>query len=1043
MPDPIRPLDFAPATGPEPTLWETIGAAFQDAQVKNSDEERNRFGDSVNEAWEALRSGLGDEERQQLNQYFMASGRTGQGFRELDAGRGVMVSGTDPKVMRVMAMDAYRASLPEARRETVPTVDQLVERGREKSMARYYDAQDVLGRSPNDFGTGALKFAGAAAGAMTDPFNLVSLAVLRYPAQSVLATIGIEAAGGALTQALIEPQTYSYMNDLGIEYGLEDSVAAILQAGAGAGALGGLSRGLEKSVVRAGGNTPVDELRKKYKAQGLDPGMADIMVAYDRNAAESILRAIDQVERENPFAGAAGRADSPPDPAAAEAHTTETIRADETLMTGAPVTPARPGPAPELAPSRTPEGIELVDLASLRRDPMVFQFKDADMDGVTPALLGVDTWAPERASLIIAWERGDGTRYVVDGHQRHALAQRLTGQGHAPISAPVFLLRESDGVTSSMARSKAAMKNIGEGSGTALDAAWILREAPADEIRGLPPNSALVRAAFGLARLSDDAFGMVNNGIVDERWGALVGKMVDDRDVQAQVLAAVHRLDPQSPGAAESMIRDLMAAPRVQSETMDLFGAAQTTELLIAERARVKAAAMAQLGRNRSTFKVALQRQAELEAGGNRMAAEKNREALDTDTAAALRLEKDAHLKGWVSDALSQAARDLRNGSSLTEITGSLVESLRRGEGGGDPRRAAAGGSGRGDQGADAARQADLGSRGEARRGSETLKVDLRASAWRRPGNDVALDVHVNPTDAAIRRLSLLPAEARTDGKSTVALRYLRDAANNLYVWRGDLAIHAEVADGLKVTPHPEARADANGQAIAGGKVDVDDGNVAWDGLPDRPGAPVSRKALIDGGAIAWRRELIRPDAMTDDLERVLGWLSGQRKDVIEAVRESFVDAPAPAAATKADLMTELREAVRAHHVREAGDESLPPSLFEGDADVTRMRAAEDALRRPIADEGATIAAAADAEAAGAAAVKSAEDEALDAIEQGIRDLRKLEETDPRIAPETFLDPDTGKLRPLSDVLGEIEADRARVEVLSHCAFPGGRKGAA
>lgn len=1040
MPPPTRPSDFAPATGPEPSLWDELAASFDDQLQKNSVTKRMALKSVVDEAWEAA-AGQDETRRTQLNALLEEADKVpGLGYSLGLDDRPGQYSG-DSAHMKLWALQKFRASLPESERGAIPAADQLIERDREQKLARYYNSRDVLDRASPSFWGSAAQFTGGAGGAMADPINVMSLLAFRVPAQSIMQTVGIQAGAGAATQALIEPFTYDYMNDIGIDYSIDDSVNSILMAGAGAGVLGGAMRGLEKGVVRAGGHVPVDELRKKYKAQGLDPRMADIMVALDRDAAESVLKSIDRVERENPYAGA--RADGPPDPAALETHTIETIRADETMMSGQPVTPPRPGPAPVLGPSRTPEGVELVDLATLRRDPLVFQYKDSDIDGVTPALQGVDTWAPERAGMIIAWERADGTRYVVDGHQRHALAQRLTAEGHAPIAAPVFVLREADGFTASQARSKAAMKNIGEGSGTAMDAAYILRSAPAEELRGLPPNSALVREAAGLARLSDDAFGMVDNGVADARWGSLVGRMVSDQAVQAQLLQAVQRLDPQSPAAAESMIRDLMTAPRVESQTMDLFGSVQTTELLIAERAQVKATAMAQLGRSRGAFKMALQRQAELEAKGNRLQAEKNRQALDTDTAAALRLEKDAHLKGWVSDALSQAAKDLRANASLTEVTRILVEALRRGEGGGDPGRAASGGAGRGAERAGAAGEDAGGSGGQARRRAETVTLTLAASAWRRSGNDVKLDVLVNPTDAAIRKLSVLPAAERADGKASVTLRYLRDADNNLYVWRGDQAVHAEVADALKVAPHPEARADASGVAIAGGKVDVDDGKLAWDGLPDRPGAPVSRKSLIEGGAIAWRRELTRPDAMTDDLERVLGWLSGQKKDVIEEVRGSFLDDPPAAGATKAGLMTELREAVRAHHVREAGDDTLPPSLFDQDADVVRMRAAEDLMRAPVRDEGAAIAAAADAEAAGPAGVRAAEDEALDGVEQQLRDLQKLADADPRLAPQTFLDPDTGKLRPLSDVLDEIDVGRKKVEIMSHCVFPGGRKGAA
>lgn len=928
MPPPKRPADFQEATGPEPGWFDLVMAGWQDQAVKGTAEESLSLGVATRDAWQSLRNELDDAAWSEVMAIYNSYGPGRKPIHQPDMpdGAGVMLQ----------TLQEYRARLPEAERARIPTTEQLQAKGRERSFDRYLESQRTISRAPDNLSSASAIFSGGAVGAMTDPANIAAMALIRYPATSIVKTAAIEGAVGMGAQAIIEPITYDYMNDIGVDYSVEDSINSILQAGAGGAAVGGLFRAGEKLVVRATGGIPIDELRvlerralagdakaiqtySDYVARRIQDSFRPAAETPETiAAARSVVDDLDAFDAENPFAGSDG-----PGRAEAEArHMAASVRAEEVLRGGRATGPAPQGEPPATVARPPQDGVQMMDLASLRRDPFTFQYKDSDADGVTPALQGVDTWAPERAGLIIAWERADGTRYVVDGHQRHALAGRLVSEGHAPISAPVYLLREADGIDAAAARAKAAIKNIGEGSGTALDAAYILRSSRPEDLRGLPPNSALVRNAAGLARLSDDAFGMVDNRLVDERWGAIVGRLVDDQALQAQVLQAVHRLDPQTPAAAESMVRDMLAAPRVESQTMDLFGSATTSELLIAERAKIKASAMALLGKNRTAFRVALQRQAELERQGNVLAARRNREALDADTAAALRLEKDAHLKGWVSDTLSQAAKDLRDGSSLTEVTGRLVEALRRGAGGGDPGRAGAGGAGRAAEGAGAARQAD-------------------------------------------------GAEAGADG---------------------------------------------------------------GDGARER----VSKKSLQDGGPEAWRRELTREDATTDDIERVLRWLEAEPRRVIEPVRDGFFDYPA-SASRKADLVTEVRGAVRDYHAKRLANDDLPPSLFDDDPDVTRMRAAEDALREPIDDTGARLAAEAELVNAGDAARLASEEADLASIEADLKELRRIEESDPTSPLHTFVDPETGEKRPMSALLDELQQDRQRLQVLEACAYPGGK----
>ena len=77
-----------------------------------------------------------------------------------------------------------------------------------------------------------------------------------------------------------------------------------------------------------------------------------------------------------------------------------------------------------------------LDPATIKIDAARFQFKSGgDAQGVTNALAGVKEWDDNASGVALVWEDAKGDRYIVDGHQRLALAQRLKAQGQTPRSA--------------------------------------------------------------------------------------------------------------------------------------------------------------------------------------------------------------------------------------------------------------------------------------------------------------------------------------------------------------------------------------------------------------------------------------------------------------------------------------------------------------------------------------------------------------------------------------------------------------------------------
>ena len=164
------------------------------------------------------------------------------------------------------------------------------------------------------------------------------------------------------------------------------------------------------------------------------------------------------------------------------------------------------------------------------------------------------------------------------------------------------LLREVDDYTTADARVIAAVKNIAEGTGTALDAAKILKDAP-ERIGELPPRSRLVQQAQGLVLLSNKAFGSVINDVIPAKYGAITGRLIpEDEGMQDAAIAVLAKTQPANEFQAESIVRQVMDAGAETRTQETLFGEEVITESYFAERAKVLDQAVKQLRKDKASF---------------------------------------------------------------------------------------------------------------------------------------------------------------------------------------------------------------------------------------------------------------------------------------------------------------------------------------------------------------------------------------------------------------------------------------------------------
>lgn len=343
--------------------------------------------------------------------------------------------------------------------------------------------------------------------------------------------------------------------------------------------------------------------------------------------------------------------------------------------------PAVVPPAESIQPitSPIPNGIAAFKPSDLLVDAERFQFKaGGDEAGVTERLKGVTQWDPIKAGAVLVWQDNAGKNFIVDGHQRQGLAVRIAANDPSQdVQLIARVLRESNGITPEMARAVAAMKNIAEGTGTAVDAAKVIRDHP--ELAGdLPPRSELVRQARGLVNLDTDAFRMVVNEIVPPNYAAIVGQLVPaDGPMQGALIRLLAKTEPANAIQAEAIVRQGIAAGRHVETQGGLFGDRDVAESLYLERAKVLDRALKDLRRDKTVFSTLVKESDILEQAGNTLAKDINEKRASTDAQALQIVQILANRTGPIADALNAAARAVKESGNYANATREFIAAVR------------------------------------------------------------------------------------------------------------------------------------------------------------------------------------------------------------------------------------------------------------------------------------------------------------------------------------------------------------------------------
>lgn len=540
-------------------------------------------------------------------------------------------------------------------------------------------------------------FIGSMAGAMQDPINLVTLPLGAGAANGIIRTAVTEAIVNAGSETLIQTKVQPFRGELGLEYGFEQGAENVAFAAGGAAVVGGavkaggklaesgsIGRSVRKTIDLGG--LVGDKLLKLFDSAVSQPTRA-------QREARGLYEHISEINESSPLDREVVGAE-----AEHNQRLTEAMRAardgraaDMPDMPAAPVSRAALDPAPKL------QGIiETFDPAGIQSDARTFQFKEGgDSSGVTERLDGVAQWDETKAGMVIVFEDNFGQRFIADGHQRLGLAKRLQAKDPTQkITLYGPLLREADGYTPEAVRVIAAMKNIAEGTGSAIDAAKVLRTDPA-RLKELPPRSQLVRQAADMVNLSDEAFGFVVNEIVPANYAAVVGRLVKDEKLQLPIMNVLAKVEPENAVQAEAIIRQAMEVGTRTETQINLFGEEQVTSSLYLERAKVLDKALKKLRIDRKVFQVLVDNARQLEDAGNVLKTDANAATAETAARASQMIQTLANRKGGLSDALSAAARRAADEGRYVNATADFVEAVRSAIERGDFSGLADGGHGR------------------------------------------------------------------------------------------------------------------------------------------------------------------------------------------------------------------------------------------------------------------------------------------------------------------------------------------------------------
>jgi broad specificity phosphatase PhoE len=338
-----------------------------------------------------------------------------------------------------------------------------------------------------------------------------------------------------------------------------------------------------------------------------------------------------------------------------------------------------PPPPQESVTPRGPGFIGNIPTSEIHADPVRFQFKqNVGQGGAGETFRDVTKWDPEMGGTVSVWlDPADGKTYVVNGHHRLEMAQRL--------GVPELSVRYLKAATAQEARLKGAIINIAEASQTAssIDAAKVFRDSgmTEEEIAAdgrIAMKGKLAKEGFALSKLAQPIFDDVTAGELTPARGAVIGAGVPNHADQIALYDIVRKMERGGKRLTNDQLEELIRmnsrAPKITESTADqaqasMFGEEEMTRSLLPEKAIVSDYVRSQLKAERKLFgAVSSQAAAErLGEAGNVIQTSTNAAKAEGANQGISLYDKLSTSAGPIDGILDRAAQRLANGENAND----------------------------------------------------------------------------------------------------------------------------------------------------------------------------------------------------------------------------------------------------------------------------------------------------------------------------------------------------------------------------------------
>jgi tape measure domain-containing protein len=307
-----------------------------------------------------------------------------------------------------------------------------------------------------------------------------------------------------------------------------------------------------------------------------------------------------------------------------------------------------------------------------RRDihlnPDELQYKlGSNKKGEIGSLRDVEKWDDDFAGVLSVWrDPRDGKTYVVNGHNRLALAERTNEEW--------MNVRYIEADSVQEARRKGAMINISEGAGTSIDAAKFFRDTnlkDIDAIRraGLPLSSGKASKGLALAGLPQELFDAVIRGDLGLDRGAILGGSGLSEDQQREALKFAGKQSKTSNRQLQEYIDFIKHGITKESENPTILGMEKLVETDIRERVKITDGVKTALGKTKRLFaKVAENADILSEQGGNIINVDENQEIAKAAEKILKAFDSIKFTSGPISKAINEGVERLKIGDNMSEI---------------------------------------------------------------------------------------------------------------------------------------------------------------------------------------------------------------------------------------------------------------------------------------------------------------------------------------------------------------------------------------